>query len=58
MKKLTNPEKQKLIQMTEALDNKEKEVVLLTLLRVNYEKEFCDLRLITPKILEEYKLKE
>lgn len=58
VKNLSKPERNEIIRVIEAFDSEEREVALLTLLRLNCEKEFCNLNLVTPKVLDEYTIKE
>ena len=53
VQQITTEERRRLIDMIKAMDNTEKIIALLTLLKLNQEKEFVDLRILTPKELEE-----
>lgn len=53
VQQITTEERRRLIDMIKAMDNTEKIIALLTLLKLNQEKEFVDLRILTSKELEE-----
>lgn len=52
-KRMGEEERRRIILRTEALDEAEKILTLLTLLKLNYENEFINLSILTPKELYE-----
>lgn len=51
-KQITNEERRRLIEMIKGMDDTEKMITLVTLLKLNNEKEFVDLKILTLKEIE------
>lgn len=56
VQKITKEERRRLTDMVKAMDDTEKLITLVTLLKLNNQKEFVDLRILTPTEIEQIDL--